>query len=222
VLEFIGDAIMSIYGAPVRNPDHATAAVTAAVRMLASLKAMNQFFSARTLPEVAIRCGVHTGPVLVGNMGFSSRMKYGAVGEHSNVPSHLEESNKNYETEMLISESTYKRLTPESFITRPVDVMTLVAGAAPEQIYQVMEKNTKDPNYNKRKRAAATHTEAMALYLEQDFAKAADQFDVAGAQFTEITGQADLPSSMLSKRCRSYAEKAPPPDWQGLWDRAEK
>merc|ERR1712007_285155 len=93
VLEFIGDAIMAIYGAPVRNDQHPTAAVKAAVRMMDSLRLMNIWFRERDLPEVSVRCGIHTGRVLVGNMGFRSRKKYGVVGEDSEIPGKLEEIN---------------------------------------------------------------------------------------------------------------------------------
>merc|ERR1712046_505552 len=89
VLEYIGDAIMAIYGAPMRNPDHPSAAVSGALRMLHSLDKMNEWCLIKKLPEVKVRCGVHTGRVLVGNMGFQSRMKYGIVGEEGNIPGRL-------------------------------------------------------------------------------------------------------------------------------------
>merc|ERR1719240_347522 len=110
VLEFIGDAILCIYGAPLINPDHPSAAAKSSLRMLASLRRMNEWSAARDLPEVKIRCGVHTGRVLVGNMGFHSRMKYGIVGEDAHVPERLESGNKPYGTACQISEETYGRL----------------------------------------------------------------------------------------------------------------
>jgi len=222
VLEFIGDAIMSIYGAPVPNPDHATAGVEAAVRMLAALRTMNEWFVARNLPQVAIRCGVHTGMVLVGNMGFESRMKYGAVGETSNVPAHLEEMNKNYETEMLISEATYSRIQRESFIIRPVDFLVLCVGARPEHVYNVMGRRSKDPHLAKKCQGASLHAEGMELYLARDFQEAIKKFEQGGDLFQEAFGQPDYPSNLMLKRCRSYAENPPPPTWDGVWDRAEK
>ncbi|CAE8712234.1 unnamed protein product [Polarella glacialis] len=63
VLEFIGDAIMSIYGAPLVNEAHPAAAVESAIQMLAALTTMNHWFAARNLPKLRIRCGVHTGKV---------------------------------------------------------------------------------------------------------------------------------------------------------------
>merc|ERR1719413_196862 len=89
--------------------------------MLSALNRMNEWSVSRELPEVSIRCGVHTGKVLVGNMGFQSRMKYGIVGEDAHIPSTLEEMNKSYSTSMLISDSTLQRLPEGRFLTRPID-----------------------------------------------------------------------------------------------------
>ncbi|CAE7549731.1 cya1 [Symbiodinium natans] len=77
VVEFIGDAILCIYGAPVVNDSHATVAVRAAVEMLQAMSSINAWLERRELPRISIRCGVHTGKVLVGNMGMQSRIKYG-------------------------------------------------------------------------------------------------------------------------------------------------
>merc|ERR1719487_899909 len=125
VIEFIGDAILCIYGAPLPNEWHSSAAVKAALRMLTTLRKINQWSSTKGLPEVNIRCGVHTGNVLVGNMGFQSRIKYGIVGEDAQIPSRLEELNKSYSTQCLISNYTCTRLMPDHFLTRPVDFIRL-------------------------------------------------------------------------------------------------
>merc|ERR1719487_2125104 len=119
VIEFIGDAILCVYGAPLENPYHSSAAVKAAMRMLGCLRKINTWSQQRGMPEVKIRCGVHTGKVLVGNMGFQTRMKYGIVGEDSQLPSRLEEANKTYSTNCLISRSTYVQLVDNMFLTRP-------------------------------------------------------------------------------------------------------
>jgi len=224
VLEFIGDAIMSIYGAPVTNPDHATAAVKAARRMLDCLRMMNVWFAERNLPQVSIRCGVHTGKVLVGNMGFQQRMKYGVVGEESNVPGHLEESNKNYATEMLISERTYNCMNRDAFIVRPIDYMNLL-GTGAQPIYQVMDRSanmTKDASGGPTKRMAAeTHTAAMACYRGRNFEEAIEKFEHVGTLLQDVTGEKDEPSAMMVRRCRSYINDPPAANWEGLWDRPE-
>eukprot|EP00439_Symbiodinium_sp_Y106_P067709 s1918_g11.t1 len=91
VIEFIGDAIYAVFGAPVRNREHAEAGVNAMLKMLKTVQRINQWAKHRLLPEVSIRCGVHSGPVQVGNMGFHSRLKYGVMGSGAEIPSKLED-----------------------------------------------------------------------------------------------------------------------------------
>eukprot|EP00913_Durusdinium_trenchii_P028135 g26379.t1 len=121
VVEFIGDAILCIYGAPVVNDKHATVAVMAAAEMLAAMTGINQWLTRRDLPKIAIRCGIHTGEVLVGNMGMQYRIKYGIVGDECSMPGRLEELNKTYGTQLLVSESTHSDMEIDGFVSRPID-----------------------------------------------------------------------------------------------------
>jgi len=227
VLEFIGDAIMCIYGAPVRNQEHPTDAVKSAVRMLDSLTRMNHWFARKSLPEVSIRCGVHTGRVLVGNMGIHSRMKYGIVGEEAEIPARLEEMNKSFSTRLLISEATFLQLVPEVFIVRLIDYVHLRPGKdgePPESqpVYEVMERNRASANSAKAKAkhaAAELHTAGMHLYRERDFEGAAERLREAGEVLQEALGEEDAASALLRRRCKAYIEDPPPDDWDGVWDR---
>lgn len=221
VIEFIGDAILSVYGAPLKNADHATAAVKGTLRMLAALSRINEWSAQHNLPAVHIRCGVHTGRVLVGNMGFHSRMKYGVVGENANIPGRLEELNKTYSTEMLISHATFGRLDPEAFIARPIDYIYLrhSTDAQSEPIYQVLSRDRRVGKGNRLRPVVARHAEALGLYKAREFARAAELFAQVDEAMQEIMGvEVDTPSVMLMKRARHYMERPPPQEWDGVWD----
>jgi len=226
VVEFIGDAILSIYGAPMGNAEHATLAVKSTLRMLSALARLNEWSAAKGLPEVKVRCGVHTGRVLVGNMGFHSRIKYGVVGESTNITGRLEELNKTYSTEMLISETTYSRLDPDAFVIRPIDFVYLrnVPSATSEPIYQVMARDRRASAKAHRLRPAAQlHAEAMELYRSRRFEEAAEAFGRVGEAMQEQPGaEVDVPSSLMMKRCRAYARCPPRADWDGVWDQAQE
>lgn len=224
VLEFIGDAILSIYGEPIANADHPTTAVKSALKMLNALRKMNEWSKERGLPEVNIRCGVHTGVVLVGNMGFDTRMKYGIVGEEANIPSRLEELNKSYGTNFLISGTTLAKLQADCFVTRPVDCVFLrsTLDTHSEMIHHVIDRTKKSgasehPMYP----ASKLHAEAMQLYLDKDFKQAAAKFENVSAMIFEITGEEDRASQLMLNRCESYISRPPPAKWQGVWDRGE-
>merc|ERR1711972_1279349 len=104
MLEFIGDAVLAIWNAPNSVPDHGNHAVTAALRMHLALEDLRKTWSCQGKPDIRIRVGLHSADVFVGNLGSQMRMKYGVLGDGVNLASRLEELNKRYSTEILISE----------------------------------------------------------------------------------------------------------------------
>jgi len=214
VMEFIGDAILAIFGTPLVNPDHATAAVDAARRMHCALKRLNHWGAQQGFPHVKLRCGIHTGKVLVGNMGMQERMKYGIVGEESHIPPNLETLNKTYGTNTLISQSTFTRLRRDYFVSRPIDYVHLTEApdAVSEPIYEIMPATKKD-----FAEAAAMHSEAMAYYRDQDFGAAQTLFSIVCQKLQDATQAEDVPSQLMVARCAAYLQKPPGPDWDGIW-----
>lgn len=225
VIEFIGDAIYAMYGAPLPDKgEHHTNAVKAAVGMLAQLDRINKWSVKQhpPLPEVGIRCGIHTGTCLVGNMGFASRIKYGVVGENANIPGRLEEMNKNYGTNNLMSAETYERLDHTQFAIRPIDYVHLRQRDPPvsEPVYEVLgvgvHRKLRTPALQA---VARTHKEAMDFYIEQRFSEAMPLFGEVNSKMKELTGcEADKPSVMLQTRCKAYLLQPPDPDWDGVWN----
>jgi adenylate cyclase len=108
--EFIGDAVFVLFGAPVWQEDDAERAVACAVQMQLAMASVNEQNKQEDLPEVEMGIGVHTGQVVVGNIGSSERMKYGVVGSHVNLTSRIQ----SYTTggQILISETTRKEVGP--------------------------------------------------------------------------------------------------------------
>ena len=102
--EFIGDAIFVLFGAPVWQEDDAQRAVACAVAMQLAMAAINEQNREEGLPEIEMGIGIHTGQVVVGNIGSPERMKYGVVGSHVNLTSRIQ----SYTTggQILISEAT--------------------------------------------------------------------------------------------------------------------
>ncbi len=88
--EFIGDAILVIFGAPVQRPDDAQRAVACAAAMQLAMETVNAFNHENELPSVEMGIAVHTGEVVVGNIGSQMRAKYGVVGTTVNLTSRIE------------------------------------------------------------------------------------------------------------------------------------
>lgn len=94
VNKFIGDAVMAIFGSPVRHPDHARRALRAALQMAREAEDFKQWmrerFPDRGLPEFGIGIGVHSGEAVIGDIGSVKRTEFTAIGDTVNAASRLE------------------------------------------------------------------------------------------------------------------------------------
>src|SRR5215813_10959684 len=107
VNDFIGDAILAVFGAPLDDPAHARHAVQSALAMIETLDTLNRRWSTEGLPPLRMGVGIHTGEVFAGNVGRAGKVKYAVVGDTVNLASRVEGLNKDLGTTMLVTESTY-------------------------------------------------------------------------------------------------------------------
>lgn len=89
--KFIGDAVMAFFGAPLPQEDHAERAVRAALALTRSLEAWNRDRLADGADVTEIRIAIHSGPVVVGDIGSASRVDYTVLGNTVNIAARLEE-----------------------------------------------------------------------------------------------------------------------------------
>jgi class 3 adenylate cyclase len=106
--EFIGDAILAIFGAPVQREDDADRAVQCALDMQQAMHDINRDNSRAELPEISMGIGVNTGAVITGNIGSEKRSKYGVVGHHVNLTARIESQTAG--GDILVSQSTLDKL----------------------------------------------------------------------------------------------------------------
>jgi len=104
--DFVGDAVMAVFGAPVSDADHAWNAVQSALDMDRALATLNRRWKGAGLPELRMGIGIHTGRVFAGNVGGRDRMKYTVIGDPVNVASRVEGLNKELSTTLLVTEET--------------------------------------------------------------------------------------------------------------------
>jgi class 3 adenylate cyclase/ligand-binding sensor domain-containing protein len=102
--EFLGDAILVLFGAPVTSPDDPVRAAACALEMQREMAAVNARNRGKGLPEVEMGIGIHTGEAVVGNIGSARRAKYGVVGRSINFASRIESYTVG--GQVLISEAT--------------------------------------------------------------------------------------------------------------------
>jgi class 3 adenylate cyclase len=102
--EFIGDAILVVFGAPLPLEDEEARAVACAIEMLNAMPGVNEWNEAEGLPRVEMGIGIHSGEVVLGNIGSELRAKYGIVGSTINLTARVE--GYTVGGQLLISEKT--------------------------------------------------------------------------------------------------------------------
>ena len=105
--KFIGDAVMVIFGEPIKDEQHPVNAVKCAYEMLEKVDELQQKWLSEGKPKIEIGVGINTGEAFVGNIGSENRMEYTVIGDTVNLASRIESYNKIYKTNLLISSSTY-------------------------------------------------------------------------------------------------------------------
>ena len=120
VVQFVGDAIMAFWGAPLDDDDQAYHATTAAIAMQQAMLKLREDLAGEGLPAIHMRVGVHSGYAVVGNLGSAKRLGYGAVGDDVNLAARLEGINKLYGTGIMVSETTANAIEGRIAL-RPVD-----------------------------------------------------------------------------------------------------
>ena len=111
VLQYVGDEIEAVFGIPVAMDDHPEKAVQAALSMRAGLEALNRTLLEQGYAPLAHGIGIHSGAVLAGNIGSPEKMSYALVGDTVNTASRLEGLTKDYEVDIIMSQTTYNLLT---------------------------------------------------------------------------------------------------------------
>jgi class 3 adenylate cyclase len=132
--EFIGDAILVLFGAPFERPDDAERAVRCAWAMQRAMAAFNTESAARGLPPLVMGIAVHSGSVVAGNIGSPDRMKYGVVGPPVNLAGRIE--SLTIGAQILLSEATLARV--RSVVTVGPGIQVAVKGVPqPVTVYEL-------------------------------------------------------------------------------------
>jgi adenylate cyclase len=108
VMQFVGDAVMAVFGAPLPQPDHAQRSLAAALAMHAAQARVNERWAAQGLPPFHIGIGLSTGDVAAALLGSEERLEYSVVGDAVNLAQRLQQWGEGGQT--VLSEPTYDAL----------------------------------------------------------------------------------------------------------------
>jgi len=211
--KYEGDAVIAFFGAPLPMQDHATQAVLAALEQQRALDRLRSEWVEAGYPEVRIRIGLNSGPMVVGNMGTQSRMNYTMMGDHVNLASRLEGVCKMYRTPILISRDTYN-LVRDTIAARFVDRVRVVGRQKPVDLYEPIGE--RDALLHGELEVCRTYEKAWKLMSERQYAEA------EGVLQKILDAQPDGPSEMLLERVKGYQRTPPPADWDSITNLQQK
>jgi adenylate cyclase len=205
--KYMGDAIMAFWGAPLDDPQHARHAIDASMEMLKRLEEMRPQFKAKGWSEFRIGIGLNTGIMNVGNMGSQFRMAYTVLGDAVNLASRLEGATKEYDTQIIVSETTQAAV--QEYFYRKLDRVIVKGREQPVDIFEPIGR--RDQVDDSIKAEIAVHEQALKHYQQQDWKAAKKNFSKLGEQYPKY-----LLYNIYVKRVEYFMENPPCKDWDGV------
>jgi len=206
--KYMGDALMAIYGAPLEQPDHPYRACASALDMLKELEKLNEKWIQEGKKPLDVGIGINTGMMMVGNMGSEQRFDYTVMGDAVNLGSRLEGANKEYKTNILISDETYKRVK-DDFVCMELDSVRVKGKTLPVTVFQLIGRKDIPMDYME---AIDQFHEGLQLYKQQQWDQAIEIFRTVAAAESGFYA-ADL----YIRRSMNLKSNPPPPDWDGVF-----
>ena len=211
--KYMGDAIMSFWGAPLEDPDHARHALHAAMEMMVELKIMQKDFESRGWPPINIGIGLNTGNMNVGNMGSEFRMAYTVLGDSVNLGARLEGLTKEYGVNIIVSEST-KESIPE-FTYRDLDLVRVKGKNEPIAIFEPI--GHEDEIDEETTLELSKYNQALQSFRAQNW----DQAETDFFALSQIHPDRFLYQVYLN-RVTHYKGHLPNDDWDGVFTHTSK
>ncbi|MBI4423734.1 MAG: adenylate/guanylate cyclase domain-containing protein [Elusimicrobia bacterium] len=204
--KYIGDAIMAVFGAPIQTADHASRACAASLELQKRLRAA----SAKQVPlSLHTRIGLHTGPMIAGNIGTAQRMNYTVIGDTVNLASRLEGANKLFGTSILASGSTADAAKGD-FVFRELDLLAVKGKTEAVPVYELLgPRGAVAPARLDQK---GRFEEALRSYRAREFEAAAERMRSCLEKHP-----GDVAAQEYIRRCERLLEAPPPSDWDGVY-----
>jgi adenylate cyclase len=167
LVDYIGDELMAMWGAPEAQPDHPERACRAALEMIESMPALSARWQEALGEPTAVGIGINTGIARVGNTGSQRKFKYGPLGDTVNVASRVQGASKYFRSNLLVTQATKERLGPEFQVLR-LGKARVVNISDPIELFELC--SAQQPELCERRSA---YEEALGSFEAREFRKAA-------------------------------------------------
>lgn len=203
LVDYAGDGLMAMWGAPTEQLNHAELACETALQMIARIPEVSNKWQSHIGGPLRVGVGVNTGPAVVGNTGTQYKYKYGARGHTVNRASRIEGATKQLGVPILVSQSTQEQLGPR-FATRRLFQVRMVGIREAVQLYELQTGEASEDLDRRR-----IYEEALSLYEREDWSKSCQC--VQPLLIEQGNGQIDLPSLILATHTIDCLKSKPDP-----------
>ena len=220
--KYIGDAIVSFFGAPVEMEDHAHKACKTACLMQLELKKLTKKWESEGWSELVVnmkqRIGINTGLMITGNMGSSKRFNYTMMGDNVNLAARCESGAQFYGVDTMITESAKREAESyqDDLVFRKLDQIVVKGKTQPVNVYELTGLKEHVPE--KLLQRNHLFEEALAAYFNRDWETAISLFKRA----SELELYEHNPSRIFIQRCKEMREEPPQEDWNGVFVMEQK
>ena len=206
LVDYIGDELIAMWGAPDSHPDHATMATRAARDMLAKVAELGEQWNLTIGQEFQIGIGLNSGIAQVGNIGSNLRFKYGPLGNTVNVASRVQGVTKVLRIPLLVTLETAQQLEP-SIAYRKIGQVKLVNVSQPVTVCEV--RGTETSEWSKLK---STYEEGLSLFESESYLEACNVLSAILQEFPD-----DTPTMNLLSRAVDQLSGAEKPGDPRVW-----
>lgn len=209
LVDYVGDELIAMWGAPEPQPNHADLACRSALEMLAAQREISQRWQSLTGEPTELGIGICTGPAHVGNIGSERKFKYGPLGNTVNLASRVQGITRPLGVSLLISGSTQASLS-QPFRLRRIGAVRVAHIDQPVDLFEV------GPTAAFDEAAATNYASALTAFETGDFPGS-----VAILEQALIASPADGPAQLLLRRARAAIEH-PSRDFDAVWEPGSK
>jgi len=206
--KYIGDAVMAFWGAPYPQIDHAMRACRTGLDMIQSLQTLQMSWQSRNLPRIDIGVGINSGPMLVGNMGSKRRKNYTIMGDSVNLASRLEGINRQFGTNIIISENTFL-LVKDQVVARELDLIQVKGKTQPVKVYELLGLAAESSQFSD---LVSRFEKGLEAYRSGQWSTAVEIFQDLVRNYPD-----DGPSHVFIERCHDLIAQPPEGSWDGVF-----
>jgi adenylate cyclase len=204
--KYIGDAVMAVLGAPQNLPNHALAGCRAALEAQQAIAGINARYADKVGVRLAVRIGLNTGEMIVGNLGSARKKSYTVMGDAVNLASRLEGANKFFGTHILLGEETARRVQAD-MVTRPLARLRVKGKLQAIEVHALHGATGTLPA--EEKEFVESYRAGYAALVDRSFAEA------AAALTRALALRPGEPSTRRwHTEATTFISTPPPPDWE--------